>query len=69
MWYQLWVLDPGFILDDLENNLDGEVQWSEVLTHLEGLERIQLRVRECLLLVGGLPLASIFDGWASILWL
>ena len=69
IWYWLWALDPGLILDSLEDVLDREIKQSGVLTHLEGFERIRRRVWERLLLVGALPPASVPGGWASLLWL
>ena len=56
--YRLWALDPEFILDVL----DVELQRSRVLTNLEGLERIWRKARECLLLVGALPPISFPGG-------
>jgi len=62
IWYRLWVLDPGLILDSSEDVLDGELQLSGVLTHLEGLKWIRQRLQECLLLISALPPASVPSG-------
>ena len=47
--------DPRLIFNGVEELVDGELEWSEVLYRLEGLERIRWKNRERLSLVGGLP--------------
>ena len=47
------------VLDGIEDFVNGEPQWGELLFHFEGSGRIHRENRESLLVEGGIPLILI----------